>query len=168
MADPAINIRPLQPDEAAAYRAIRLEGLQLHPEAFGASFESEAAQSLDWFAERLGDRAVYGAFRRGELVGVSGFYPQTTPKLRHKGVLWGMYVRPSSRGTGTAQALVERVIEHAQGRVELLHLTVVRTNDRARRLYTRAGFTEYGIEPRSLKVGETYHDEVLMVRDLTR
>jgi len=168
MADPAITIRRLQPDDAESYRAIRLEGLEHHPEAFGASFEDEAAQSLDWFAERLRSRGVFGAFRDGELVGVAGFYPYAGAKARHKGVLWGMYVRPSARGTGAARALVERVVEQARQHVELLHLTVVRTNDRARRLYARTGFTEYGVETHSLKVGDQYFDEVLMVRDVTR
>jgi hypothetical protein len=33
--------------DAATFRELRLEGLREHPEAFGASWEEEAAQSVD-------------------------------------------------------------------------------------------------------------------------
>jgi len=33
------------------------------------------------------------------LVGVAGFRVEDAVKLRHKGVLWGMYVRPEARRT---------------------------------------------------------------------
>jgi RimJ/RimL family protein N-acetyltransferase len=45
-------------------------------------------------------------------------------------------------------------------------LTVVASNVAARRLYSAAGFEEYGLERRALKVGDEYYDEVLMVLPL--
>jgi len=88
------------------------------------------------------------------------------PKLRHKGVLWGMYVRPAARGTGLAPALVARVLDHARGVVEEVRLTVAASNAAAVRLYEAAGFVPYGLERRALRVGNAYHDEVLMARRL--
>jgi RimJ/RimL family protein N-acetyltransferase len=87
-------------------------------------------------------------------------------KLRHKGILWGMYVRPDGRGTGLAAALVQRVIQHARALVEEICLTVVSSNAAAYRLYSAAGFEQYGLERRALKVGNEYHDEVLMALPL--
>lgn len=167
MNDPAISVRRLQPDEAEAFRTIRLEALERNPEAFGSSLEAEMAEPLEWFAERLQRSAVFGAFRHSDLVGIAGFYALTAAKVRHKGVLWGMYVRPSGRGSRAGRILVEKVIEHARMHVELLQLTVVSTNERARRLYADMGFVEYGLEERGLKQGDQYFDEVLMVRFLT-
>lgn len=46
--------------------------------------------------------------------------------------------------------------------VEEVRLTVVATNTAAVRQYTRAGFNQYGLERRALKIGDDYHDEVLM------
>ena len=43
---------------------------------------------------------------------------------------------------------------------------IVVANVAARRLYRAAGFEEYGLERRSLKVGSEYYDEVLMVLPL--
>lgn len=166
MIDPAISVHRLRSDDAEAYRAIRLEALERNPEAFSSTLHEEATKPLEWFVERLQRNAVFGAFRHSDLLGLAGFYAQTGAKVRHKGVLWGMYVRPSARGTGVGKALVETVIEHARQHVELLQLTVVSTNERARRVYADLGFSEYGIEQRALKNGDEYFDEVLMVRFL--
>jgi ribosomal protein S18 acetylase RimI-like enzyme len=92
---------------------------------------------------------------------------QDAVKLRHKAVLWGMYVRPEARRTGLAAALVQHVIEHARPLVEEICLTVVASNVAARRLYSAAGFKEYGLERRALKVGREYYDEVLMALPLS-
>ena len=50
----------------------------------------------------------------------------------------------------------------------MLQLTVEAGNARAQRLYRRMGFTTYGVERRSLKIGEDFHDEELMALDLDR
>ena len=97
-----------------------------------------------------------------DLKGVVGFYVLDSAKQRHKGVLWGMFVKPDARGTGLASSLVARVLEHAVQTVEEVRLTVVATNTAAIRLYERAGFAQYGLERRALKIGRDYHDEVLM------
>jgi RimJ/RimL family protein N-acetyltransferase len=158
------TIRPLLAEEAGLYREIRLEALRAHPEAFGASFENEAAQKLEFFAGRLAGNVIFGGFQDRTLLGTAGFMPQAGAKREHKAVLWGMYVRPAGRGTGLARLLVQSVLDHARGRVELVQLSVVAENSVARRLYASLGFEPYGIEAHSLKVDGQYHDEVLMVR----
>ncbi len=157
-------IRPLRSDEPALYRDIRLEALRLHPDAFGASFEEEAAWPLDFFARRLAGNVVFGGFRGEDLLGTAGFMPETSAKRAHKATLWGMYVRAAARGTGLSRMLVEAVLDHAKGRVELIQLSVVAGNAAARRLYEAFGFTPYGIEERALKVEGRYLDDVHMAR----
>ena len=61
---------------------------------------------------------------------------------------------------------MEAVIELARGRVELVQLTVVRDNERARGLYASLGFQEYGVEWHSLKLDGRYYDEILMAMNL--
>jgi ribosomal protein S18 acetylase RimI-like enzyme len=77
-----------------------------------------------------------------------------------------MYVRPHARKAGVGRRLVEAVIEFARQRVEVIQLAVVRDSARARRLYARLGFLEYGVERNSLKQGEQYYDVILMAMDL--
>jgi RimJ/RimL family protein N-acetyltransferase len=159
----SLKVRRLETRDIAGYRELRLEGLKDHPEAFASSWDHEADKPLSWWAERLERNAVLGGWvDSSPLVGVAGFRAQDGVKVRHKGLLWGMYVRPEARGTGLAAALVQHVIEHARPVVEEICLTVVASNAAARRLYTAAGFREYGLERRALKVGSEYYDEVLM------
>jgi ribosomal protein S18 acetylase RimI-like enzyme len=162
------RIRRLMPEDAGLYREIRLEALQLSSEAFGSSFEQEGPQPLGYFQEALTKADVFGAFLETSLVGVAGFRRQAGMKQAHKGLLWGMYVRPVARGTGAAKSLVKAVLDHARERVELVQLAVVSDNETAQRLYRSCGFVAYGHEVHSLKQGGRYYDELLMAVALTR
>jgi ribosomal protein S18 acetylase RimI-like enzyme len=164
--DLSTEIRLLTPDEAALYRDIRLEGLRHDPDAFGSTSEHENAMELSWFADRIVKGNVFGAFVRGDLVGVAGYWPQEGEKERHKAMLWGMYVRGAARGSGLGESLIEAVVEHATGRVEQLQLGVATGNASALRLYKKTGFSEYGREMKALKQDGRYIDEILMVRFL--
>ena len=157
-----IQIRRLLSHDAGAYRDIRLEALANSPEAFGSSFESEAAEPLAWFENRLAGSEIFGAFSEEELLGVAGFLIQQGPKRAHKATLWGMYVRAEARGKGVARRLAEAVIDAARKQAELIQLCVVSDNLAAKRLYAGLGFVEYGLEKKSLKHGNRYHDQTLM------
>ena len=161
-----IDLRRLGPEDAAAYREIRLEALADSPHNFSSTLESEQDQPLDRFAARLADDLVLGAFSGPRLIGVAGFYVQPRPKHRHKGMLWGMYVRPDHRSAGIGRKLVEAIIAHARRHVELLQLFVIADNLPARRLYASLGFVEYGIERNATKYQGQYHDDVLMALPL--
>ena len=166
MASAGIELRRLASADASLFREIRLEGLERDPDAFSSTFELESAQPLAFFEQRLGNSAVFGAFRGSDLVGVAGFRVQSGPKHGHKGLLWGMYVRPGARQTGIGRKLVQAVIAHAREQVELLQLTVISDNRPARQLYASLGFEEYGIERHAAKYRGEYHDDVLMAKML--
>ena len=160
------QIRLLTQADAAFYRDVRLEALQQNPEAFGSTFERESEKPLSWFGERLAQFEIFGAFVVGELLGTAGVLTQEGSKRAHKATLWGMYVRTTARNSGVGKGLVEAVVNHATGRVELLQLTVVSENRSAQRLYAGLGFVEYGREIRALKHNGRYYDEILMVKFL--
>jgi len=162
-----LKVRRLEAGDAAVYRELRLEGLSDQPEAFGASWEDESVKPASWWTERLEANTVFGGWiDSSPLLGVAGFHVTGAAKLRHKGILWGMYVRPDARGTGLAASLVQQIIEYAQPLVEEICLTVVSSNAAACRLYSAAGFEQYGLERRALKIGNEYYDEVLMALPL--
>lgn len=156
--------------DAEDYRALRLEGLRQSPGAFSSSWEEENVRPLDDFAARLERNVIFGARQTGTAIlqGVAGFYVREQNKARHKGVLFGMYVRPDARGTGMGRALVAQVIECAATMVEEVTLTVGADNASAIRLYARAGFEQYALERRALKVDGRYHDEAMMALKLDR
>jgi RimJ/RimL family protein N-acetyltransferase len=162
----SFSVRRLVPDDAAAYRAVRFEALQNHPEAYGSSAESFAETTEAELAQVLGRMAFFGAFAGAELGGIVAFGQTAGERERHRGWLYQVYVAPRLRGTGAALALIEAAVDHARGSVLQLHLGVGAQNLPALRLYQKAGFSIYGTEPRALYVNGRYVDEHLMVRFL--
>lgn len=161
-----ILIRQLTRDDAAVFRDIRLEGLKGHPEAFASSYAEEKGKSLERFADQIETGRVFGGFEGDVLMGVAGVFVHAHTNMAHKGVLWGMYVRPSARRVGLGQRLVEAVLEYASSQVGAIQLSVIAANESARRLYERCGFECYGVEPKAIKLEGRYYDHILMQRDL--
>jgi RimJ/RimL family protein N-acetyltransferase len=159
-----MNIRLLNQQDWQSWKDLRLEALQNAPEAYGSSYDEEANQSDQEFQANLTRTDILGAFNHDQLVGCAGFFRMNQIKMNHRGVLYGMYINPEFRGQGIAGQLIEAVISHAQSRVTQLHVTCVTTNPTAVKLYERHGFHIYGTEPRSLKIGDQFYDEYMMVR----
>jgi len=163
-----IRIRRLMSDDAAHFKEIRLDALKENPQLIGSTFDLEDRMDVAWFARRLEDTHALGAFRDDELIGTAGFSIQQGEKNAHKGRLWGVYVRPSSRNLGVGRLLVNAILDVARESVELVQLSVVSENRPALRLYQSVGFLEFGRETKASKYGEKYYDETLMVLDFSR
>ena len=136
------------------------------PEAFGASYETEVDRPEADFDRMLERNYVAGAWMSGALVGTAGYYTLAGIKEVHRGHIWGVFVQPAHRGAGVARALIEDILAHARQHVLQVHLSAVASNRAALALYERLGFVVYGIEPRSLRIGDRFFDEHLMVKRL--
>jgi GNAT superfamily N-acetyltransferase len=163
-----ILIRTLEPSDAERFRTLRLEALTVAPEAFGASYEEDAALPLETIRARLSanPNMVFGAFADHALVGMAGFAVYDRIKARHKGLLWGVYVKAEWRRHQVGKRLVQSVIDHASRHVIMLEAAVGLTNDGARQTYHGLGFRPYGIQRKALRVGDTFYDEELLCLDL--
>jgi ribosomal protein S18 acetylase RimI-like enzyme len=159
-----MTVRALEAADVEEFRTLRLEALRLHPDAFGSSYAEESQETLADFAAKIARGGLFGGFFEERLQGMAGFFVPNAAQLRHKGTLGAMYVREAFRGDGLATFIVETLLAHAKERVEQVQLSVAAGNERAIRFYTRMGFAPYATEPRALKVGQTYIDEILMVR----
>jgi RimJ/RimL family protein N-acetyltransferase len=180
-------IRRLSPPDAAAYRALMLRAYGDHPDAFTASVAEREAHPLSWWQARVArdgadqnegkaDEVVFGAFegdtRAGTvaetLVGAAGFRRETREKTRHKSTLFGMYVAPGARESGTGDQLVRAVLAHARecAGLRVVQLTVSEGNARARRLYERCGFMPFGVEPMAVREGDGFIAKVHLWYDL--
>ncbi|MEK3880718.1 GNAT family N-acetyltransferase [Paenibacillus sp. FSL M7-0420] len=163
-------IRTLTPPDAESYRALRLQSLQLHPEAFLSSYESEVKLSIETTRIRLDssdEHFTLGAFLDGEqqLAGMATLFRESRPKVQHKANVYAVYVDPVARKHGVGRALMLELIARAKAApgLELLTLTVTSNNAPAKRLYESLGFIRYGTEPKAMKLGSEYLDEDLMV-----
>jgi len=165
------HVRRLTPEDAEAFRALRLAGLEESPAAFGSSPDVESEHDLELIRARLApgqDDATFGAFGGDALVGVVGLHRPTHTKGLHRGQVWGMYVAPAHRRAGAGRALVEALVAYARGCHGLawLDLGVGVTNDGARALYESLGFSAWGIERDSLRVDGAPVDEAYMSLEL--
>ncbi len=160
----SIFIERLGAKDAEAFRAIRLEALQLHPDCFCADLDAAEAMTIAEWAQSLERTVWLGAKKDGALVAIAAFTRPASKKLAHTGELSGMYVRAGERGTGLADGLLRAVIDHAVSEVEQVKLTVNAGNRRAIRLYERHGFRTVGCIPRRIRVGDEVYDEVIMLR----
>lgn len=158
-------IRRLGPADVAAYRTLRLEALRSHPEAYSSSFEDELKEPTAFFARRI--PSIFGCFVGDTIVGTASLVVATGLKLRHKGLVVGVFLDPTHRGRGLARALMEAVIEAARADgLVALRLGVTIGNEPAERLYRALGFRQYGVEVDAIRVGGVGFDEALMALDL--
>jgi len=164
--DGPLNIRRHRPEDAEAVREVRLEGLKNHPENFGADYEYELAQPIEWWRARMNHPAGVGlgAWIDGRLAGTIHFGQAQEKKHRHQGSIGAFYVRPQYRGQGVGDALMKAALEEAAKRVEHVTLTVTASNEGAIRLYERNGFKTVGRLIANIRVDGVDHDELSMHR----
>jgi RimJ/RimL family protein N-acetyltransferase len=165
-----MEVRVLTPADAELFRQIRRERLDDSPRAFGESIAENEAMSLAAVAERLGSSSasnfVVGAFASPDrLIGMAGFARNLREKSNHKGLIWGVYVRPAFRNQGVSRDLLITLLERAraQAGLEQILLTVGVEQEAARRLYKSFGFEVFGHERHAHKVDGSYVDEDHMV-----
>lgn len=148
--------------QADQYKAFLLAGLNDHPDLFRLTVADEQDASFPT-ANTADSFTLVAADEVGNWLGVVSFEREgrNRHKLRHKGLLFRMYVAKTAAGQGIGRALIRAVIERARllPELEQINLTVVAHNARARQLYESIGFVCYGIESNALKGNGVYADE---------
>lgn len=161
------HIRRLEVADAAAFRALRLEGLAQHPEAFGASERAEAGYAFQRWVRWISEAFVLGGFRGdGQLVGCASLSPMAGEKRQHIGQFGALFVATTARGEGLASGLLAASKDAGIGRFLRIILTVNAQNAGALTLYERQGFTVYGRLLGAIFANGVYHDEVMMVHEM--
>lgn len=150
-------IRLLEHGDVDAFVELRRRALLDSPLAFAASPADDFAASAEAVRVQLAQApewVIVGAFEP-VLVGAVGLFRDRHVKAAHKAHIWGMYVESSSRGRGLGRALLDAAIAHARGLagVNVVRLGVSEKASEARRLYERAGFVSWGLEPDAVRHG---------------
>ncbi len=143
-------IRPAVPGDAAAMAAVFVRAWR---DAYPGVVPGPVLAALDlgettaWLAELISARAQ-GSTDVAEQAGqVAGFvrYGTRPGEPATSGYVFGLYVDPGSAGRGTGQALLrhaEQQLSRRGGQTVSLH--VFAANERARRLYAKAGYEPDG------------------------
>jgi GNAT superfamily N-acetyltransferase len=113
-----MEVRFLTAEDASSYWKLRLEALELEPDAFTDSPEAHRALSVEDVAARLSsdpeNNFIVGAFHGERLKGSAGFYRVKGGKVRHKGHIWGVYISSEARGLGAGKLMLRALLERAQ------------------------------------------------------
>ena len=109
------------------------------------------------------DSFTLGAYFENILAGVVSFSRDGTDreKLRHKGILFRMYVSNEFRGNGIAKKLISELINRVKKlkSIEQINLTVISNNENAKKLYENFGFKTFGSEKNAIKWKGKYFTE---------
>lgn len=143
--DGAVVVTVARPDDVEVVRELRLAALANAPDAFWRTYAEEVDRPLGWWRERVRTAKRW-------LIATHHGHPSGLAAMEtgHGGRedrphLVSLWVAPSVRGCGVADALVRTVLEvaHAEG-AAVVTLEVGDTNAPAIALYRRHGFRPTG------------------------
>lgn len=154
--------------EIQAYYDLLVKAITDEPQFFRVSpidIKGEVFPTKDDF-----ENFTLGAFSdEGELLGTVGFKRDLFVKLKHKGLIFRMYVSEKAKGLGLGRTLLQALIERASQDKTLkqIYLTVVATNHRAKNLYLSEGFEVFSTEINSIQMNKNeFVDEDSMIKYL--
>lgn len=155
-------------NDIKAYYELLIKAITDEPQFFRVApidIENEVFPTKDTY-----ENFTLGAFSdEGDLLGTAGFKRDLFVKLKHKGLIFRMYVSEKAKGQGLGRKLLRATIERAMqsNGLRQIYLTVVATNQRAKNLYLSEGFEIFSTERNSIKMAENeFVDEDSMIKYL--
>lgn len=161
-------IREARGRDARACLAITNEAIRERPRTLGV-VEEELWSAREWRRHRLswGPRGVTLVAELGGVVaGTLGVVRGPRAATRHTSE-FGLTVASGARGAGVGRALIEAAEAWAREHgVVRMTLAVFASSERARRLYSKMGYTEEGRERGGVRFFDVSVDVVRMVKFL--
>lgn len=144
MADDAIRIRGFEPEDVAD-----LTEMFNQPRAIWGTLQvpfTSLATRRKRFDSLPPDHTMLAAELAGKVIGVAGLHPASQVRRAHAASI-GMTVHDAYAGRGVGSALMQALIDQADGwlNYKRLELTVWTDNTRAIALYERFGFEREGV-----------------------
>lgn len=162
-----IKVRTLEPGDNAVYQRLWLQGLTEQSSFFRSAPEDDPAANIP--TRFTPDSFTLGAFFERELIGIVSLERDHRVKLRHRALIFRMFVRPSAAGGGVGKMLLQELMRLAQGIAGLryTYLTVLASNQRAIGLYSSLGFKAFACEPGAVNIDGSFVDELQMACQLS-
>lgn len=165
MINKEITVNEIKSDQNEMYKNFLQIGLINNEDSFRISPNDDLQTNFPTNGTK--DSFTIGAYVENKLAGIVSFTRDGNDreKLRHKGILYRMYVSAAYRGLGIAKILIENVIIRAKQleNMEQINLTVISNNIKAKNIYINFGFETFSTEKNAIKWKNNYFDEESMV-----
>lgn len=161
-----MTIRKLTTNDFDEWKQVRLEAVKNQPESFGESYNNIVEQDSEWFKKSLANGTTFAKIIEDNIAGLAGTFTMKPGNMKHRAVLFGLYVKPEHRGKKIAEALINHIIEYVKPYHTQLQATVTTNNEVAIALYKKHGFEIYGTDSNVLLIDGSYYDEYLMLKTL--
>lgn len=147
---PDLEIRLMRESDLDAYKSLRDAMLSRHEEAFTSDAAAERERDAASYRSRLcgAGHCLFTllAWDGPSLLGALSAERDGRAKIRHIAHIVGMMVDGAAQGRGIGRSLMQAALAllSQDEVVQLVTLSVTRSNAPARRLYEQCGFTRYG------------------------
>lgn len=167
MTNANILIKHLTEKDWRIYKSLRIEALEKFPMSFASTLKEENTLSNKEWQNTLTNSVIFGAFCNSKIIGCCGFSVFKIIKMKHKATIWGMYIQPEYTGLGIADLLLKTAVDYAKNNgIKKIQLACVSYNQRAIRFYQKNGFEIYAKDSLSIKIGDKFYDDYLMMLTL--
>ncbi len=104
-----ISIRPLNPADLQAFKAMRLKALQSSPGVFLGTYQDAVARPDSEWLDMLDQKGkcVFGLYDSDQIIGITAVFTQKEDPEGKTGVSAMSYIEPEYRGRGLAKLLHE-------------------------------------------------------------
>ena len=154
-------------DDWQAIKELRIEAVTTDSVAFGSTL-AEVQGSDEAFWRKRFETSIYICARKdGKFVGMAVLALEKGEKVKHVGMIYGVYVSPSVRGKGIGKLIMEELLRTAKEKGVLkVRLYVVDTQEAAIALYRSLGFYKMADYKAEMREGDIYVDEIGMEKFL--
>jgi len=156
------RVEPIRDEHIASFYAV-LDGVA-RERRYLAMLEAPPLEDIRSFTKRMMDAGLprLVALDGDEVVGWCDLDVRLRETLKHSAIL-GMGVARSYRGRGIGMQLMERTLLQARQKgITRIELMVRVDNERAKKLYDKAGFVVEGLLRRYMRVDGEYYDGYLL------
>ncbi|MEO1107462.1 MAG: GNAT family N-acetyltransferase [Pseudomonadota bacterium] len=154
------SFRTLNSEDAEAWVALRLEGVQQYPLGFLVTEKEALSMKPERASSILNLGKTCGVFDHELLIGFCGFRPESLEQTKHRAELGPFFVKSAYHGTGAADTLMHGVIAEAKRvNIEQIELFVDTENKRALQFYLRHGFEVIATHPDGVRIAGQQRDD---------
>ncbi len=155
-----VDLRPLTPNDAQTFRAMRLKALKNHPGFFSTPLDKVSGQEDEYWQTLLDGKGkqIFGLFAGETLIGIAGIFKEDAD---NSAGLHMVYIEPDFRGRKLTRPLYEACIEWARkNNFKYAYVSHREGNEESKHAIMRFRFDPISIQDKTWPDGKIAKDHV--------